>query len=185
MAIDEKWKTPLILAGIAVAAWLAYRWWRGRQATTDTGVTEGTNLNSAAPVLVGGSQGPDSGLTYSPAPPIVNVSQPVAAAPAGGDEGEGGGGLRGQPLPGHPVPSGPAPTRLSATGHKGFADFGWSGASGSARYLVHVTGANGFSKDVQVNGTHERLNLAPGTYHATVMAEPNGKPASFRVFRVT
>lgn len=71
-----KWKTPLILAGIAVAAYLAYRWWQSRQSASPTGGL-GTNLNSVAPELVGGSSGPDSGITYSPPSPTISITEPV------------------------------------------------------------------------------------------------------------
>lgn len=59
-------KVTLLLAGLAVAGYLAWRWYQQRQASTPGGGQLGTNLNSIAPYLVGGSSGPT-------AQPAVNV----------------------------------------------------------------------------------------------------------------
>lgn len=71
--MSKNMKTTLLLASVAVALYLGWRWYENRQATSssDTGNVTGTlgsNLNSIAPDLVGGSTGP----TVQPA-----VSVPV------------------------------------------------------------------------------------------------------------
>jgi hypothetical protein len=59
-------KIALVVGAAAIAAWLAWRWYQQRQASTPGGGQLGTNLNSIAPFLVGGSSGPT-------AQPAVNV----------------------------------------------------------------------------------------------------------------
>lgn len=71
--MDSRLKTPLIIGGIAVAAYLIYRWWQNRNSGGGTG-TLGTNLNSVAPELIAGSSGPNSGLTQNP--PSITVNYP-------------------------------------------------------------------------------------------------------------
>lgn len=74
--MDNRVKTALIVVGIAVAAYLGYRWWENRKASGSPTGALGTNLNSVAPELIGGSSGPNSGLDYSPQPANVTVNYP-------------------------------------------------------------------------------------------------------------
>lgn len=62
--MNKNVRTILIVGAVAVAAYFAWRWWQNRQ--LEQGNTSpisqlGTNLNSLAPELVGGSSGPTSG----------------------------------------------------------------------------------------------------------------------------
>lgn len=70
-------KVALWVAGLALAAYFAYRWWQHRQAGQDSSPTGslGTNLNSVAPELVGGSSGPSVGPAVS-MPLNITLSQP-------------------------------------------------------------------------------------------------------------
>lgn len=79
----KKVPTPVWIALAAVAAYLGYKWWHNRQSQgLGPGVPQlGTNLNSIAPELIGGSAGPNSGLTYNEAPINVTLTQPIAPAP--------------------------------------------------------------------------------------------------------
>lgn len=85
-------RTAVTLAVIAVAAYLGYRWWRGRQGGGGgAGAGLGSNLNSVAPELIGGSAGPDSAPAYTA--PTVNVNEVIQPGPP----------------PQAPVPKGKAP----------------------------------------------------------------------------
>jgi hypothetical protein len=56
--VNKNVKIGIGLAVLAIAGYLAWRWWQARQAATPGGGQLGTNLNSIAPELVGGSSGP-------------------------------------------------------------------------------------------------------------------------------
>lgn len=81
-----KKNAPLVwLAAAVVAAYFGYRWYQNRQAanaasgtSTAAGSQLGTNLNSTAPDLVAGSQGPNSGLSYYAGQTQVTLSQPAS-----------------------------------------------------------------------------------------------------------
>jgi hypothetical protein len=80
--MDKKLKTTLILAGVAVAAYLIYRHMKNsQQSNTGTGQL-GTNLNSVAPALIAGSSGPSSGLNYYAGSTTVYTAAPVSTATA-------------------------------------------------------------------------------------------------------
>lgn len=73
-------KVILWVAALAVAAYLGYRWWKGRQggsADSPTG-SLGANLNSVAPELVGGSSGPSVGPAVS-MPLTIQLTQPAVS----------------------------------------------------------------------------------------------------------
>lgn len=63
--MNKNTKILLIVAAVAVAGYLGWRWWQGRKAaggdTSSPTGSFGTNLNSVAPELVGGSSGPTAG----------------------------------------------------------------------------------------------------------------------------
>lgn len=64
MALKKEHKVIIGVAVLAVAAYFAWRWWQNRQAANDANSPTGsfgTNLNSVAPELVGGSSGPSVG----------------------------------------------------------------------------------------------------------------------------
>lgn len=61
--MNKKTKTVLIAVAVAGAVYLIYKWYVGRQ-SGGGGTQLGTNLNSIAPELIGGSTGPQSGLNY-------------------------------------------------------------------------------------------------------------------------
>ena len=76
-------KIILIAVAAAVAVYLAYRWYAARKAgISDQSPTGGlgTNLNSVAPELVGGSAGPAVGPALS-APININLTEQVAPPP--------------------------------------------------------------------------------------------------------
>lgn len=76
--MSKGWKTVIIVGAVAVAAYLAWRWYQNRQASTPGGGQLGTNLNSIAPFLVGGSSGP----TAQPAVNVpVNINYTATAPP--------------------------------------------------------------------------------------------------------
>jgi hypothetical protein len=80
--MDKKLKTTLILAGVAVAAYLIYRHMKNSQSNS-TGTSQlGTNLNSVAPALIAGSSGPSSGLNYYAGSTTVYTAAPVSTATA-------------------------------------------------------------------------------------------------------
>lgn len=59
--LSKNSKTLFILAGVAVVAYLAYRWYKSRAASSGaSGGGLGSNLNSVAPELVAGSTGPNT-----------------------------------------------------------------------------------------------------------------------------
>lgn len=76
--MDKKTKTILLVVGLAVGAWIAYSWWSNRQ--SGTGGQLGTNLNSIAPELIGGSTGPNSGLTYNAGAINLYYTAPISQA---------------------------------------------------------------------------------------------------------
>ena len=60
MELNRKHLMVLVgLAALGVAAYVGYRWWQARQGNEVGGL--GTNLNSIAPELIGGSTGPSVG----------------------------------------------------------------------------------------------------------------------------
>ena len=73
--MSKRMRVILILIAVAVAGYLAYRWWQNRQGNS-TGSGLGANLNSAAPELVGGSSGPDSGLNYYQGSTPITIDLP-------------------------------------------------------------------------------------------------------------
>lgn len=78
--MNPRLRTALIIAGIAVAAYLGYRWWQNRQGSSQ-GL--GANLNSVAPEMVAGSTGPESGLNYYAGSTTVNLTEPVSTSTSG------------------------------------------------------------------------------------------------------
>jgi PASTA domain len=79
MTLDKNLQTTLIALAVVVSAYIAYKWYRNKQAnntSTTTAGSSGTNLNSIAPELIGGSAGPNSGLDYAPQPSSVTVDYP-------------------------------------------------------------------------------------------------------------
>lgn len=78
--MNPRLRTALILAGIAVAAYVGYRWWQNRNASSSQGL--GSNLGSVG-YLVGGSTGPSSGLNYYAASPNITLNEPVTSPPPG------------------------------------------------------------------------------------------------------
>ena len=78
-ALKKEAKTTLILAGVAVAAYLAYRWYMNKQAANQGSGSLGSNLNSVAPALIGGSAGPTSGLTYYAGATNVYTAAPISS----------------------------------------------------------------------------------------------------------
>jgi hypothetical protein len=58
--VNKNVRLVLILAAVAAAAYVGWRWYQSRLAASGTSPTGslGTNLNSVAPELVGGSSGP-------------------------------------------------------------------------------------------------------------------------------
>lgn len=76
----------IIVAVVAVAGYLAYRWYRNRQANGASGMNEsglGSNLNSVAPELVGGSAGPTAGPAVSMP---LNITLQETAPPPDDDD---------------------------------------------------------------------------------------------------
>jgi len=62
--VTKNAKIAIGVAVLAVGAYLVYRWYQNRQAQTSgqSAISQlGSNLNSMAPELVGGSSGPTSG----------------------------------------------------------------------------------------------------------------------------
>lgn len=81
--MSKRDKIILGVVALAVAGYFAFRWWKNRQdsgndAESPTGGL-GTNLNSVAPELVGGSSGPEVGPAVS-MPLTINLSQPAQPA---------------------------------------------------------------------------------------------------------
>lgn len=159
--LNDRAKTAILLAGVAVVAYLAYRWWRGRSGGSPTD-SFGTNLNSAAPALVGGSAGPDSGLSYTAPTVNVTTTQPVGGAATGGS-GEGG---TEEPPPKKSLL--PAPSNFSVTPHPGLANFGWHPVTTATGSEVKIAGPTPIDK--VVTGTHASYSLKPGNYTAMVRA---------------
>lgn len=77
-ALKKEAKTTLILAAVAVAAYLGYRWYMNKQAANQGSGSLGSNLNSVAPALIGGSTGPTSGLTYYAGATNVFTAAPIS-----------------------------------------------------------------------------------------------------------
>jgi len=75
--VKAQTKKVLIAGGLVVAAYLIYKWYTGRQQNGPTGQL-GTNLNSVAPALIAGSQGPMSGLMYYGGATNIYVSEPIS-----------------------------------------------------------------------------------------------------------
>lgn len=84
--MNKNARTVLIIAGLAVGAYFLYRWYVNRQAATSGGqgaVSQlGSNLNSLAPELVGGSSGPSSGPQVT-MPVTITLTEPP---PSGHDD---------------------------------------------------------------------------------------------------
>lgn len=79
----------LLVAAAAVAGYFLIRWYEGRQSAqygnTQGGAGLGSNLNSVAPELIGGSTGPSIGPALS-TPVTINVTSsapPESANPVG------------------------------------------------------------------------------------------------------
>jgi len=74
-------RTWIIIGAVAIAAYLLYRWWQNKQSATNSPTGSlGTNLNSVAPELIGGSSGPESGLTYNQGTTQVDLTLPGGPA---------------------------------------------------------------------------------------------------------
>jgi hypothetical protein len=86
-AVDKRLKLGLIVAAVAVAGYFAWKWWQNYQASQPGGGQLGTNLNSIAPELVGGSQGPDVQPAFNvPVNITVTSSAPAPETPDSGDQ---------------------------------------------------------------------------------------------------
>jgi len=84
--MEKKHKIILAVVALAVAGYLAWRWYQNRQAAQDGSPTGalGTNLNSVAPELVGGSAGPSVGPAVS-LPVNITLTEQAAPLPEGND----------------------------------------------------------------------------------------------------
>lgn len=93
--MPKRTRVILIVIVVAIAGYLAYRWYKNRNSTGLAGNTAGTgsNLNSLAPELVAGSSGPSSGLTYEPGSTTVDLTLPDGTTPAQTTTQTGGGGV--------------------------------------------------------------------------------------------
>lgn len=81
--MSKNQKILLAVAVLAVAGYFGWRWWQARQAAQQGGSPTGafgTNLNSVAPELVGGSAGPSVGPALS-APVNITLNETSAPAP--------------------------------------------------------------------------------------------------------
>jgi len=90
MAMSKTTKWIIIGGAAVVAAWLAWKWYSGKQ-STPAGVASGnvgiggtglgTNLNSTLPELSANSGSPDtSGLSYYAAPTNINITEPATSS---------------------------------------------------------------------------------------------------------
>ena len=90
--MNKNVRTVIVVGVLAVGAYLLYKWYMNRQAAASTGqgaVSQlGSNLNSLAPELVGGSSGPSSGPQVTMP---VNITL-TETKPVGGEGINGGGG---------------------------------------------------------------------------------------------
>lgn len=78
MSSKQMW-TLLILVALAVGAWFLWKWWKNYQAQGGGAPQLGTNLNSIAPELVGGSSGPQVQPAVS-LPVNITLTETVASA---------------------------------------------------------------------------------------------------------
>lgn len=62
---DKRIVWLLVAAGVAVVAYVAYRWYQANASSNSPTGSLGTNLNSVAPELVGGSAGPSVGPAFN------------------------------------------------------------------------------------------------------------------------
>ena len=120
--MNKNTKLILIIVGVVAGGYLLWSLWKNHQAQgSANGVATGTNLNSVAPELVGGSAGPNVGPAVSLP---VNITLTEQAAPNSsmpdqdGNRQHGGGRnhhhhLRGpQPQWFGPVPGSKSPSQL-------------------------------------------------------------------------
>lgn len=71
--MNKNAKIAIIVVVVAVGGYLAWRWYQNYKAAQPGGGQLGTNLNSIAPELVGGSQGPVAQPAFD-VPININVS---------------------------------------------------------------------------------------------------------------
>lgn len=75
--MSKRTRIILIIIGLVIAAYLVYRYYVNNQQQQNNNTSGlGSNLNSVAPELVGGSSGPDSGLNYYGGTTVVNLAMP-------------------------------------------------------------------------------------------------------------
>lgn len=153
--MKKEHKILLGAAVIAVLAYLAIRWYENQKSSqlgnTQGGAAEGTNLNSIAPELVGGSTGPSIGPALS-TPITINVTSsepkspaanPVAAMASGTVVGPVDAGANGSMLPSAAVSSSAlsrANPDNSATGPQDRAPVDDSGMGNTAAATSAATG---------------------------------------------
>lgn len=75
----KTWITLAIVAALAIGGWFLWHWWQAYQAQGGGNLGLGTNLNSVAPELVGGSAGPQVQPAVS-LPVNITLSESVASA---------------------------------------------------------------------------------------------------------
>lgn len=78
--MNKNLKIGLIVVAVVIAAYFAWRWWQNRQQSTIQSPTQafGTNLNSVAPELVGGSAGPSVGSAPAVSLPVnITLTEPT------------------------------------------------------------------------------------------------------------
>jgi hypothetical protein len=81
--MSKQAKTILIVAVIAAAAYLAYAWYKNKKAQQGTSSSgQGTNLNSVAPELIGGSTGPAVGPSVE-VPITITLTDSSSTPPSG------------------------------------------------------------------------------------------------------
>jgi hypothetical protein len=83
--VKKETKIILVVVALAIAGYIAVRWYENRQVAsngnTQGGAADGSNLNSIAPELVGGSTGPSIGPALS-TPVTINVTSSAPPASA-------------------------------------------------------------------------------------------------------
>lgn len=102
----------LIIVGLAVVAYLAWRWWSNRQSNSSgDNVAPGgsTDLNSVAPELIGGSSGPNVGPAVQ-LPVNITLTEQANTAPkpqVDGDDMQSGQRIIGSPVQRNRIPPTP------------------------------------------------------------------------------
>jgi hypothetical protein len=153
--INKKTRTALIVAGLAVAAYFAYRWYENKKGSGSSSTGLGSNLNSTLTSL---NAGPQTNVNYYAGSAAVSTTTPVATtSPTWGRHGN-----KGHTQPAPTGGSSPAPNPSTGNGLLSWVLNGVTQSGTAAQFLAAFQSTGTNAGQIVPGGTGKKIPLKPG-----------------------